>query len=436
MGDKNRVWERVFNLIRMATGNVDVVNKGDLQTQVDDLDESLSICLKNTGIVDIKNKGNLQKQVNDLDKEVQKCFQSASNGKELIADAVTGKGVPTLGTDTFAIMAENIKKIKTEPRLQNKTVVLDVETHSATIEADKDYDGIEKVTASITLQEKTVELSTVGQVIVPDSGMVLSKVNIPAIDGNASESDVLAERTFGSENGVKLTGTMPDNGAWVGETTGSGKVIIPSGYHNGSGYVSGEGAYNAGVSAGAAGTKVGTAAAGDVLAGKTFTNAESAGITGTMSDNGGKTVEASSVTNEGGYTYFAVPLTGYYDTDSVIKIQNQKITKTKVGSITGNGSIIVPEDIDPDNILQSGDFIAVIKMVYTTPDIKGYGTAIPASNYTRSLSPVLTYNSSTRRLSATGCKGTANLAVRTDVTGEWEWYDARATVEITIDVYI
>ena len=96
----------------------------------------------------------------------------------------------------------------------------------------------------------------------------------------------------------------------------------------------------------------------------------------------------------------------------------------------------MPEDIDPDNILQSGDFIAVIKMVYTTPDIKGYGTAIPASNYTRSLSPVLTYNSSTRRLSATGCKGTANLAVRTDVTGEWEWYDARATVEITIDVYI
>lgn len=327
MGDKNRVWERVFNLIRLATGNVDVVNKGDLQTQVDDLDESLSICLKNTGIVDIKNKGNLQKQVNDLDKEVQKCFQSASNGKELIADAVTGKGVPTLGSDTFAIMAENIKKIKTEPRLQNKTVVLDVETHSAAIEADKDYDGIEKATASITLQEKTVELSTVGQVIVPDSGMVLSKVNIPAIDGNASQSDVLAERTFGSGNGVKLTGTMPDNGAWICETTGSGKVIIPSGYHNGSGYVSGEGAYNAGVSAGAAGTKIGTAAAGDVLAGKTFTNAESAGVTGTMSDNGGKTVEAYSVTNEGGYIYLAVPSTGYYDTDSVIKIQNQNLAE-------------------------------------------------------------------------------------------------------------
>ena len=35
MGDKNRVWERVFNLIIMSRGTVDVVNKGDLLSQVD-----------------------------------------------------------------------------------------------------------------------------------------------------------------------------------------------------------------------------------------------------------------------------------------------------------------------------------------------------------------------------------------------------------------
>lgn len=42
---------------------------------------------------------------------ITELFQSASNGKKLIADAITGKGVNTLPTDTFETMATNIKNI-------------------------------------------------------------------------------------------------------------------------------------------------------------------------------------------------------------------------------------------------------------------------------------------------------------------------------------
>lgn len=42
---------------------------------------------------------------------IDEVFQSVSNGKELIADAITDKGVQTSASDTFATMAENIAAI-------------------------------------------------------------------------------------------------------------------------------------------------------------------------------------------------------------------------------------------------------------------------------------------------------------------------------------
>ena len=44
---------------------------------------------------------------------------------------------------------------------------------------------------------------------------------------------------------------MTNRGAWTNTPTSSGKVTIPAGYHNGSGYVDTSKVYNAGVSAGA-----------------------------------------------------------------------------------------------------------------------------------------------------------------------------------------
>lgn len=66
--------------------------------------------------------------------------------------------------------------------------------------------------------------------------------------GNAAVGEVLSGKTFANKDKDALTGTMPNQGAWTGATSGNGNVPIPAGYHNGNGYVSGAGAYNKGVS--------------------------------------------------------------------------------------------------------------------------------------------------------------------------------------------
>lgn len=45
---------------------------------------------------------------------IDEVFQSVSNGKSLIASAITDKGVDTLATDTFQTMADNIRSIPKE----------------------------------------------------------------------------------------------------------------------------------------------------------------------------------------------------------------------------------------------------------------------------------------------------------------------------------
>ncbi len=154
-----RVWLKIWTLIKLIVGDVDIVGKGDLQTQI-----------------------------NNMGKKVNECFQSASDGKNLLADAITGKGVLTEANDTFATMAENISNIK-------------------------------------------------------------------AADDSINEE---------SPN-----------------------------YRTG---------YNAGVAA----TKKGTAGTGDVLTGKTFTNASSVEAAGAMANKGAVTVDAGGVTQDDTYTsYFA-----------------------------------------------------------------------------------------------------------------------------------
>ena len=64
--------------------------------------------------------------------------------------------------------------------------------------------------------------------------------------GNAKTSDVLSGETFSTSTGIGLTGTMKNNGAWTASSSGSGKLTIPQGYHNGQGYVNLSGSYNQG----------------------------------------------------------------------------------------------------------------------------------------------------------------------------------------------
>ena len=57
----------------------------------------------------------------ELNVKIDNCFQSVSNGKSLIASAITDKGIETEATDTFEIMAENIENISTGDDTSNAT---------------------------------------------------------------------------------------------------------------------------------------------------------------------------------------------------------------------------------------------------------------------------------------------------------------------------
>ena len=175
-------WDKLFYLIKLITGDVKVSTKGTLQNQID-----------------------------TMSTKVDDCFQNVSDGKKAVASALADKGVPTAQDAEFATMAANVRKIKTNPTLQTKTVTLDASNTTQTLTPDSGYDGLSQVKASITTQTKSVNLSTSEQVVKPDSGKVLSQVTVPAVTGSAGLKDVVAGKTFNSATaGVDKTGTLPD----------------------------------------------------------------------------------------------------------------------------------------------------------------------------------------------------------------------------------
>jgi hypothetical protein len=64
--------------------------------------------------------------------------------------------------------------------------------------------------------------------------------NTISASGDAQANEVLEGKTFSSDNGVNLIGTMPNIGSVSRELLPGGSFIIPEGYHNGSGIISGK----------------------------------------------------------------------------------------------------------------------------------------------------------------------------------------------------
>lgn len=54
--------------------------------------------------------------------------------------------------------------------------------------------------------------------------------------GNATSTQILNGKTAITNIG-KITGTMPNQGSWINVPTEKGKIMIPEGYHDGTGYV-------------------------------------------------------------------------------------------------------------------------------------------------------------------------------------------------------
>ena len=65
----------------------------------------------------------IKQDIKSLNIKYEELFQSVSNGKMLLASAITDKGVTTLATDTFEKMASNIRKITTNSGSNTKEPV-------------------------------------------------------------------------------------------------------------------------------------------------------------------------------------------------------------------------------------------------------------------------------------------------------------------------
>lgn len=123
--------------------------------------------------------------------------------------------------------------------------------------------------------------------------------------GNAKPEDVLKDKTFSNRFENYLIGTMPNNGQGSDITCGASDQTIASGYWSTANTVKGDadlvsGNIRSGVNIfGVTGTSLqpsGTATAGDVLSGKTFSNNSGVDIAGTMPDNGeGGTITPTTI---------------------------------------------------------------------------------------------------------------------------------------------
>lgn len=145
---------------------------------------------------------------------LNEVFQYASDGKRVIADAITapaaGTGVKTEINASFGVMASNISKL-------------------AKINYDKGLADADSV--------------------INTSGDNYKAGVDSAKKGNASPSQVLAGVTFTSLGGINQTGTMPDRGMLNWKPSAGEVMRITEGYYKG-GLIDSSAAYDAGVKAG------------------------------------------------------------------------------------------------------------------------------------------------------------------------------------------
>ena len=166
---------------------------------------------------------------------------------------------------------DGFKKYKRYIRLDDGNYILDSEwTHAATVEFDDGKtlvtkmedlkksvsDGKKAVAGAITAQGVNTAADAAFSVMADNIGKVgkgkYEEGKKSAMVGTATVGDVLSGKTFTSSSQIGASGSMPNRGAWTSGSSGSGNIAIPSGYHNGQGYVSCAGAYNAGYAAGTA----------------------------------------------------------------------------------------------------------------------------------------------------------------------------------------
>ena len=158
------------------------------------------------------------------------AYQDVSSVTAAAGDVLTGK---------ILVTADGKVTTGTMPNNGAVSKVLDTGTTTYTI-AKGFHSGTGSV--KITTEAKTVTPTKESQQVTPSTGKVLSQVTVAAIPSNfidTSEGDATAPDILSGKiafvGGLKVTGTMPDNGSVAGTMDGltTTSVTIPAGYTSG-----------------------------------------------------------------------------------------------------------------------------------------------------------------------------------------------------------
>lgn len=215
----------------------------------------------------------------------------------------------------------------------------DADVSSADIRLGKKaYNGTTLVTGTMPENVAVAEILAAGEAyVIPQgyhdgTGKVTADSLASQTDGTATAAQILSGKTA-YVDGVKVTGSMTNNGAKTASLVAGESYTIPAGYHDGTGKVTADSL---------ASQTDGTATATQILSGKTA-YVDGKKVTGSMGNKAGTTVEASAVTQDDTNTYFNVPAAGYYDTNSKVYTPNSnfKLKQDATRKGTSSGSITI-----------------------------------------------------------------------------------------------